>query len=199
MIRILIVDDDATVTMNLIEFLASSDYEVVGAADSGEQAVQMARTLQPDLVLMDIRMPGKIDGIHAARSIRSEMDAQIVFISGYANEPLLNRAAMIEPLGYIHKPFTDEQISAALKMASYKISRKRVSGKDSDEFPPVYREFTPMEARIAAMLEQGQGTKQICEELDLSPATVLWHRKNIRKKLGIKETKKSIMNTLIER
>ena len=89
MYRILIVDDDTTLTMQLEEYLPAIGYEVRGVASSGLEAVEMARTLKPDLSLMDIKMPGKLDGIEAAGIIKSELGIDILFISGYADEELL--------------------------------------------------------------------------------------------------------------
>jgi CheY-like chemotaxis protein len=115
MYRILIADDNTTLTIQLEEYLPTIGYEVKGVASSGLGAVEMARTLKPDLILMDIKMPGKLNGIEAASIIKSELGIDILFISGYADEELLEMAKLVEPLGYIHKPFSDEQIAAALK------------------------------------------------------------------------------------
>ena len=195
--RILIVDDDATLTMQLEEYLPAIGYEVKGVASSGLEAVEMARTLKPDLSLMDIKMPGKLDGIEAAGIIKSELGIDILFISGYADEELLERAKRVEPLAYIHKPFSDEQIAAALKMACYQISRNGMRPNTPDEPSPAYKNFTVTETRIVQLIKQGKSTKKIGTLLKRSPATVIWHRKNIRKKLGIAETKKEIRSTLL--
>jgi DNA-binding NarL/FixJ family response regulator len=106
-------------------------------------------------------------------------------------------AKLVEPLGYIHKPFSDEQIAAALKMACYQISRNGVWPNTLDELPPAYKNFTVTETRIVQLTKQGKSTNEIGNLLKRSPATVIWHRKNIRKKLGIAETKKDIRSTLL--
>lgn len=195
--EILIVDDDATLAMEIEEYLPTIGFHVVGVASSGSEAVKLARKLKPDLILMDIKMPGKLNGIQAAGIIKSELGIDILFISGYADENLLDAAKLIEPLAYIHKPFSEEQIAAALKMACYQISQTAMGLKASEERPHVYRDFTLAEIRIAELLKTGKVTKEIGSILKLSPATVIWHRKNIRKKLGIAETKKDIRTTLL--
>ncbi len=194
--RILVVDDDATLAMEFEEFLPTLGYEVVGVADCAEDAVEQARDYRPDLILMDIRLPGKMDGIEAAGIIKSELDINILFISGYADKELLERAKVIEPLGYIHKPFSEEQIAAALKVACYQINRKGAYAKISIESYSLYNGFTAAEIRITQLLKQGKTTKEISAILNLSPDTVKWHRRNIRRKLGIVNTGKDLVEVL---
>ena len=197
MTDILIVDDDATLAMELEEYLPTIGYQVMAVASSGSEAIKLARKFKPNLILMDIKMPGKLNGIQAAGIIKSELSISIIFISGYADEKLLEQAKLVEPLGYIHKPFSDEQIAAALKMACYQINRGSIWPKTPDEIPPAYKKFTMAEMRIAELLKQGKSTKEINTLLNLSAATVIWHRKNIRKKLGISGTKELIQRTLL--
>jgi CheY-like chemotaxis protein len=99
--KILIVDDDATVSMGLEELLKSIGHDVVGMASSGREAVEMAKKLNPDLILMDVVMPGELDGIDAADKIRSDLNIPVIFVSGHAKEQLVNRAKHVEPFGYI--------------------------------------------------------------------------------------------------
>ena len=197
MYQILIVDDNTTLTMQLEEYLPTIGYEVKGVASSGTEAVEKARTLKPDLILMDIKMPGKLNGIEAAGIIKSELGINIIFISGYADEGILEVAKLIEPLAYILKPLNEEQIAAALKMACYQIHRNGMLLKTLDELSPAYSNLTVTEARIAQLIKQGRNTNEIGALLKQSPSTVIWHRKNIRKKLGISETKKDIRSTLL--
>jgi DNA-binding NarL/FixJ family response regulator len=197
MTEILIVDDDATLAMELEEFLPTIGHQVVGVATSGSKAVKMARKHKPALVLMDIKMPGKLDGIKAAGIIKSELGINIIFISGHADEKLLEQAKLVEPLGYIHKPFTEEQIAAVLKMVCYQININEMWPKAQDELPHIYKNFTLAEIRIGELLKQGRSTKEIGLILNLSPATVIWHRKNIRKKLLIAEKKTTIQSILL--
>jgi len=109
----------------------------------------------------------------------------------------LEQAKLVEPLGYIHKPFSEEQVAAALKMACYQINRNAMWPKTPNELPPAYKNFTMAEIRITELLKHGKSTQEIGTLLKLSPATVIWHRKNIRKKLGIAETKETIQSTIL--
>jgi DNA-binding NarL/FixJ family response regulator len=195
--KILIVDDEVTLAMQLGEYLVTIGYEVIGVAASGLEAVKMVRELEPNLVLMDIKMPGKLSGIQAAGIIKSELGINILFLSGFTDEELLEKAKLVEPMGFIHKPFSNEQIEAALMMACYQINHDKMRPKSSNELPPVYKNFTMAEIDIAELIKQRKRTKEIATLLNISSATVIWHRKNIRKTLGIAGTKETIQNTLL--
>jgi PAS domain S-box-containing protein len=115
--RILLVDDEAIIATQLEERLVRMGYEVAGIASSGREAVDMAGRLLPDLILMDIVMPGEMDGIAAARLIRSEHRIPFIFLTAHTDEGLITRAKEVEPLGYILKPFQDAQITASIEIA----------------------------------------------------------------------------------
>jgi DNA-binding NarL/FixJ family response regulator len=197
MTDILIVEDNATLAMELEEFLPTIGHQVVGVATSGSEAVKMARKHRPSLLLMDIKMPGRMDGIKAAGIIKSELGTNIIFISGHTEEKLLERAKFVEPLNYIHKPFTDGQIAAALKIACYQININEMWPKTGEEFPQVYKDFTLAEIRISELLKRGKTSDEIATNLNLSLNTVKWHRKNIRRKLCINEKNISIQSALL--
>jgi CheY-like chemotaxis protein len=120
MSRILVVDDEAIITMQLEERLQALGYDVVGTAASGEEAIEKARTLEPDLVLMDIVMPGKFDGIEAARTIIGNQDIPVVFVTSYADDAIIQKAKQVKPYGYIVKPFNELEIKAAIEVALFR-------------------------------------------------------------------------------
>lgn len=120
MAKILVVDDEAIITMQLEERLSSMGYTVAGMAASGADAVEKARRLQPDLVLMDIVMPGKLNGIEAAQVIISEMNIPIVFVTSYADDAIIQKAKQVRPYGYIIKPFNELEIKAAIEVALFR-------------------------------------------------------------------------------
>lgn len=117
--KILVVDDEATITTHLEERLAHMGYEIVGCASSGKEAVELARRYRPDLIIMDIVMPGELDGIEAASIIKEELNTPIVFLSAYGDEKFIKRAKQIEPFGYIVKPYQDDGLRAAVEVALY--------------------------------------------------------------------------------
>lgn len=120
MSRILVVDDEAIITMQLEERLSELGYTVVGMAASGEEAIERARASRPDLVLMDIVMPGKLNGVDAAEVISRELDIPVVFVTSYADDTILEKAKTVLPYGYIIKPFNELEIKAAIEVALFR-------------------------------------------------------------------------------
>lgn len=119
--RILIVDDEVIITTQLQDFLKSMDYQVVGMANNGNEAVKMAREHKPDIILMDVVMPGSdLDGITAAGMIREELDIPVVFLTAYGGEKILERAKGVEPYGFVIKPFQGDELKAAIEVALYR-------------------------------------------------------------------------------
>ena len=120
MSKIMVVDDEVIVTTQLEERLSLLGYEVVGRASSGETCVETARKLRPDLILMDIVMPGKLDGIDASKAIKRELDIPVIFVTAYSDDQLIGRARETEPYGYILKPFQEKELKAAIEVALYR-------------------------------------------------------------------------------
>lgn len=120
MAKILVVDDEAIITMQLEERLSSMGYTVAGMAASGEDAIEKARRLRPDLVLMDIVMPGKLNGIEAAKAIIGELDIPVVFVTSFADDAIIEKAKQVRPYGYIIKPFNELEIKAAIEVALFR-------------------------------------------------------------------------------
>jgi PAS domain S-box-containing protein len=118
--RILVVEDESIVALDIGERLARLGYELAGQAAGGEQAVTLAGERRPDLVLMDVRLQGAMDGIAAAREIRSRFRAPVVFVTAYAEDATLDRAKLAEPFGYILKPFDDRELKSAIEIALHK-------------------------------------------------------------------------------
>ena len=124
--KILIVDDEFTTVTVLEEFLSSKGYHVVGMCMSGDEAVEMATRLKPDLILMDIVMLGKIDGIRAAEIVRDRLGIPVVFLTGHAEGKLVHRAKKAGGLGYIMKPFNEAQVEATIRIALDKSEKDRL-------------------------------------------------------------------------
>ena len=118
--KILIVEDEQIVAVDIESTLQRLGYQVVGAAASGEDACQMATALEPDLVLMDVQIEGPMDGIEAAGRIRRTREIPIVFLTAYADLETLTRARLTEPYGYIVKPFAEHDLQATIHVALHK-------------------------------------------------------------------------------
>jgi PAS domain S-box-containing protein len=118
--RILIVEDENIVAVDIQDRLEHLGYKVIGHAVSGEDAIRLAHEAKPDIVLMDIMLKGKMDGIEAAESIRRDPDIPVVFLTAYADQKTLQRAKITEPYGYILKPFEEREIHSTIEMAIYR-------------------------------------------------------------------------------
>ncbi len=116
-VQVLIVEDEAIVSMDLRYKLETLGYSVAAEIRSGEEAVDAVCHLRPDLVLMDIKLAGELDGIDAAGEIRRRFNIPVVYLTAYIDEATLERAEMTEPFGYLLKPFDDAKLRAIVEMA----------------------------------------------------------------------------------
>jgi PAS domain S-box-containing protein len=117
---IMVVEDERIVAEDIAKSLAQLDYRVVATLASGEEALRQIAIRQPDLVLMDIVLQGKINGIDAADTIRNRFDIPVVYLTAYADAKTLERAKKTVPYGYILKPFEDRELQSTIEMALYK-------------------------------------------------------------------------------
>lgn len=118
--RIFIVEDEAIVASDLSETLQSLGYGVAGTTRSGEIAIEKIAETQPDLVLMDIHLAGKLDGVQTAGIIHMSSDVPIIYLTAYADDELLDRAKHTESYGYLIKPFDERDLQSVIEMARYK-------------------------------------------------------------------------------
>lgn len=123
--RILVVEDDRVVARDIQQQLNRIGHLVVGTTARGEDALELALASKPELVLMDIRLEGEVDGIDAAQQIRETCHIPVVFLTAYADDETVRRASITEPFGYILKPFEDSQLRTVIEMALYKHAAER--------------------------------------------------------------------------
>lgn len=119
-IDILIVEDESVTAMEIEDKLQSIGYHVTDIVSKGEKAVKVAHEKEPDLVLMDIKLKGKMDGIEAAQIIRTKENLPVIYLTAYANKGMMRRAKITEPYGYILKPFDEREIQTQIEIALYK-------------------------------------------------------------------------------
>jgi PAS domain S-box-containing protein len=118
--RILVVENEQIVAHDLAEMLVELGYLVIDIVATGEAALDGARTLRPDAVLMDVRLAGAMDGIEAAAQIRAEHNIPIIYLTAHADDETLRRAKATEPLGYLVKPFRETELRCAIEIAIHK-------------------------------------------------------------------------------
>jgi AmiR/NasT family two-component response regulator len=134
--RVLVAEDEALIRLDLVEMLREEGYDVVGEAADGEQAVQLAGELKPDLVIMDVKMPKK-DGIEAASAIASQRIAPVVILTAFSQRDLVERARDAGAMAYLIKPFGKRDLVPAVELA---VSR--------------FAELQALEAEVAGLSEQ---------------------------------------------
>ncbi len=118
--RILVVDDERIVNLDIQATLKRLGYNIVGDAVSGSEAIEKASQFKPDLVLMDIKLRGEMDGVEAANFIIKSYDIPVVFLTAYSDDQTLNRAKLSGPFGYLLKPFEERDLRSAIEIALYK-------------------------------------------------------------------------------
>jgi diguanylate cyclase (GGDEF)-like protein len=115
--RILIVEDEYLVAKHLRLTLEDDGYEIAGIADSAAQALMVAEREQPDLVLMDVRIRGDVDGVDAASKLRAELGVPVVFLTGNTDDPTFQRALKVGAGGFLTKPFNSQRVHHAIQVA----------------------------------------------------------------------------------
>jgi signal transduction histidine kinase len=154
--RILIVEDEHVVAMDLERSLVNLGFDVIGTADRAAEAVQLAGEKNPDLVLMDIRLPGPMSGIDAAEMIRQRWRIPVVFATAYADEDTVSQATVTGPYGYITKPFRAKELNATIAVALQQHRLVREAGDSlgariktlTQEFENAQREFRDLSERL---------------------------------------------------
>lgn len=138
---ILIVEDELLVAADLRYHLADMGYTIADILTSGEEVVQWVETSKPDLILMDIHLAGKVDGITAIELIRARYDIPVIYLTAFADEATLQRAKLTQPFGYIIKPFSDLDLRTTIEMALYK-HRMETALRQSEEKYRTVADFT---------------------------------------------------------
>ena len=141
--RTLVVEDETLIRLDIVETLEAAGYEVVGQAGDGEQAIALAEELQPELIVMDVKMPG-IDGITAADRILENQNCAIVMLTAFSQSELVDRARDAGAMAYVVKPFTPAELIPAVEIA---VSRAQ--------------ELTALKDEVASLTEQFETRKRV--------------------------------------
>ncbi len=140
--KILIVEDEGVVAKDIQMRLERLGYAVVGIAYSGDDAVETAGRFSPDLVLMDIKLRGDMDGIEAARQIRDRFNIPVIYLTAYTDDMTLKFAKIAEPYGYIVKPFGDRELHSNISMALYKHKAEKALRESENRYRAVIENAT---------------------------------------------------------
>ncbi len=187
-LKIIIVEDDAVIDQLLEHHLMSFGHHVLSICHNSEKALDKIHNLNPDLVLLDINIDGQKDGIEVAEIIEKNYRLPYIFITALSDPSTLVRAAQVEPVAYIVKPFREEDLRSRIivGMSNY----HRIQTNDTVDIQSVNaKTLSPLsekEFEILSQLSKGLTNAQVGEMLQLSVNTVKWHSQNIYSKLGIK-------------
>ncbi len=114
-IKVLVVEDEAMTAMYMKTILQHAGFNVVRTVSTGEKAVRYALELKPDIILMDIRLAGKMNGLDAVSEIRSESGIPVIFMSGYSDDDIKSSAARLNPVAYLTKPVNSEELISIIR------------------------------------------------------------------------------------
>ena len=151
--RLIIADDESLVRTDLREALTELGYLVVGEVGDGQSAVNMARELEPDVVVMDIKMPG-LDGIDAARILTQEKIAPVVLLTAYSQSDLIERAAEAGVVGYLVKPFRETDLPPAIELAKARFSEFRALEEEVDNLAEALETRKKVERAKGILMDQ---------------------------------------------
>lgn len=154
-VRIVVADDESVICMDLREMLSNLGYLVVGDAGDGKSAVNLARELRPDVVLMDVMMPD-MDGIEAARILTEERIAPVVLLTAYSQRDLIDRAKAVGVVGYLVKPIQENDLAPAIEVALGRFQEFRALEKEVDNLQDQL-ETRKMVDRAKGILMDSQG------------------------------------------
>ncbi|MFC1976432.1 ANTAR domain-containing response regulator [Chloroflexota bacterium] len=129
-LRVLIADDEAVIRMGLKTMVAGLGYEVIATAINGDDALEKARTLKPDLLLLDIKMPGQ-DGLAVAETLATEMPMPIIMLTAYTEQTLIERAANAAVMGYLVKPIHEGKLAPMIEVALCRFEEMRAVAQEA--------------------------------------------------------------------
>jgi DNA-binding NarL/FixJ family response regulator len=206
-IRIFIAEDHAIVRKGVRTLLSlEKDFEVIGEAANGREAVELVKTLYPDVILMDLVMP-EVDGIQAIQQIKAiRPDAKVLVLTSFATDEKIFPAIKAGAMGYLLKDSDPAQLAQAIRQVNageYSlhplIARKVLNELNLSPKPPQKgQQLTGREVEVLRMVAQGKSNRQIADELVLSLGTVRAHLSNILSKLHLASRTQATLYALRE-
>lgn len=195
MIKVLIVDDHEMVRLGISSYLAiQKDIEVVGEAENGEEGVQKAFDLHPDVILMDVVMP-VMDGIDATKAILAKWhQAKIIILTSFIDDEKVYPAIEAGAASYILKTSTAAEIARAIRSTAKgesvlepEVTTKMMNRFSEKQSPQLYEDLTAREHEVLLLIAKGKSNKEIADELFITLKTVKTHVSNILSKLQVED------------
>ncbi|WP_435891790.1 ANTAR domain-containing response regulator [Kocuria palustris] len=183
--RVVVAEDDSMIRMDVVEMLSSEGYDVVGEAADGRRAVELTREHEPDLVLMDVKMP-VLDGISAAEEIAAERIAPVVLLTAFSQKELVERAREAGAMAYVVKPYTAAELIPAIEIA---VSR-------FDEIVALEDEVTEMKDQFETRKLVERAKSLLISRMGLTePEAFRWIQKtSMDRRLSMREVADAILN-----
>jgi DNA-binding NarL/FixJ family response regulator len=186
-LKILIIEDEPVIAENISMYLNNADFTVSGIAYDDEEALHQLRNNTPDAVILDINLDSAIDGIQIAGYINKHFQLPFLFLTSYSDKETLQRAKVVEPSGYIVKPFNGQTLLASLEIAisnfanrsNYQVPDLHLDKINKHLLSPL----TDREFKVLQLIYQGKTNNQIAEELFVTINTVKVHIRNTYLKL----------------
>jgi DNA-binding NarL/FixJ family response regulator len=192
-LRLLLADDQEVVRQGLCSVLDKPNIKIIGHAATGKQAVELARQFEPDVVIMDISMPG-LNGIDATAAITAEVPrSRVVVLSMYCERPYIIAALRAGAKGYLLKSGAAAEVYTAVQAVAGgntyitpAVAEQLITGCDGDGDGAAFVLLSPREREVLQLLAQGLSSKQIAARIGIGTRTVETHRAQIMNKLGLR-------------
>lgn len=186
-LRVVVAEDETLIRVDIVEILSSQGYEVVGEADNGQKALELATELEPDVVLMDVKMP-IMDGITAAEHIAQDKIAPVVLLTAFSQRELVERAREAGAMAYVVKPFNENDLVPAIELAVARF----------DELRALEEEVSDLAEQFSTRKLVDRAKSLLTTTLDLSePEAFRWIQKtSMDRRLSMREVAQTVVDQM---
>lgn len=186
-ISVLIVEDEPLIAEDISEYLTNQDYRVSGLAYNLEDAIASLEFDCPDIALLDINLGGNMDGFKIAETINEKYNIPFLYLTSYSAKSVIDKAKFTRPMGYIVKPFDENDLFSSIEIALYNFAQIQRPPLLSRELinQKLLSQLTSKEFEILIDIYEGKTNKQMCEKHFISINTVKTHIQKIYEKLGV--------------
>ncbi|MBQ3308605.1 MAG: response regulator [Aeriscardovia sp.] len=183
--KVVVAEDEALIRLDVVEALEDAGYRVVGQAANGDEAVELARSERPGVVIMDVKMPGS-DGIAAAKAITEEGIAPVVMLTAFSQQSLVKEASDAGAMAYVVKPFVPEKLFPAIEVAMARF----------DQMTELKKQITDLKKRFAARKKVDRAKGLLMENMGLSEAEAFrWIQKtSMDRRLTMEEVADAVID-----
>lgn len=183
-LRVLVVDDESLIRMDIAEMLEDAGYEVVAEGENGEQAIELARKYSPDVIVMDVKMP-VMDGISASKVIADEEIAPVILLTAFSQDDIVDKASEAGVIAYLVKPIREEQLLPAIRVAVQRFRDLKSLGLELEKLKD------SLETR--KLLDRAKGILMTAHGLNEQEAYRRMQQYSMSKRIGLKQLAEMII------